>query len=44
MEASADSDNAAVADANSAASNGPEVQILTDQTLNKTAEKHPQQQ
>jgi hypothetical protein len=44
MEASADSDNAAVADANSAASNGPEVQILTDQTLNKTAEKHTQQQ
>jgi hypothetical protein len=37
-------DKPAVADGNSAASNGPEVQILTSQTLNKTAEKHPQQQ
>jgi hypothetical protein len=44
VAASVDHDNPAVADANSSASNGPEVQILTSQTLNKTAEKHPQQQ
>jgi hypothetical protein len=44
-EAAADQDESTVAEANSADSDGPEVQILTAQTLNKTAKKkHPQQQ
>jgi hypothetical protein len=44
MEATADPEKPAVADASSAASNEPDVQILTSRTLNKTAEKHRQQQ
>jgi hypothetical protein len=39
MEATLHNDKSALADTNSAPSDGPEVQILTAQTLNKTAEK-----
>jgi hypothetical protein len=44
MEATVDHDKSAVAGANPTASDGPEVQILTSQTSNKTAEKYPRQQ